>query len=98
MIPFMLSWNMLKHVQAQLTPARYRQLRIEVARQNTTLQKAVSSAIDLWLEQAGRADAGERRSRLTRIRGLLARWQPERTLSEELLAERRREAARENAS
>ncbi len=88
----------LKHVAIRLHPELYQQLRLAVVQQKTTIQQALLDAIQQWLaKQQAEEDATGRRKRIEGLMGLYAHIEPERILSEELIAERRAEAAREES-
>jgi predicted DNA-binding protein len=85
----------LKNLAVRLHPELYQRLRLVAFQRHATLQSAVLEAIELWLERQQEDEQADRRRRIGAIKGMFAGSEPGRVLSEELSAERRREAQRE---
>ncbi len=84
-----------KNVAFRLDRSLYNEFRFRLLQRSQTLQAALVEAVRLWLEQHQPEDDDATRRRIASVKGAFGRLQPERVLSEELIADRRREASLE---
>ncbi|MBI3682925.1 MAG: hypothetical protein HY235_21340 [Acidobacteria bacterium] len=87
----------MRHVQVKLSDQDYRALKTFIAERGLTVQQAVSNAIQemLLTSRPNEDDLARRRAIIRATLGMYSHLAPGRMLSEELIQERRLEAAQE---